>query len=170
MAVTRSSRRAPSGAIPACPPVPPSACPQAVSVLAVLILAALLLTGCAGTAPQGFAEEPGVPVRIELESGESFSGEMIGVERGAVIIDHSVPKSQYVSVVRRDGVDVVFIDGVPVGTAMEVRGVDILMRERLDFFEIERIDVVSRAYFGWGSGIAAGLAFFLVQVLEDLEI
>jgi hypothetical protein len=136
----------------------------------VVAVAACLVAGCAGTAPSAYVEEPGVPVRVELGRGQTFSGTLIGIEGGAVLVDRSVPKSEYVSVVRRDGRDVVYVDGVAVGTAVEVRGVDILVRERLDFFEIERMEVVSRAYFGWGTGIAAVLAFFLVQILQDLDL
>lgn len=51
---------------------------------------------------------------------------------------------------------------------MEIRDVDVLVRERMDFFEIADVRVVSKAYFGWGTGIAAVLAFLLVRVLEDI--
>lgn len=154
-------------------PAPPAAStrPGAPAVLVLLVVvAACLVSGCAGTAPSAFTEEPGVPVHVELEGGQTFSGTLIGIDGGAVLVERSVPKSQYVSVVRRDGRDVVYVDGVAVGTAVEVRGVDILVRERLGFFEIEEMEVVSRAYFGWGTGIAAVLAFFLVQILQDLDL
>jgi len=43
-----------------------------------------------------------------------------------------------------------------------------VVRERLAFFEIDDVRVVSRAYFGWGTAVAAVLAFLLVRVLQDI--
>jgi len=136
------------------------------AVLSVALLAAL--SGCAGTAPAEFVEEPGVTVRVVLTSGGSMSGTLVGMDDGTLVVDHSIPKSPRVSVVRNDGADIVYVDDVPVGTAVEIRDVDILVRERLAFFEVADVRVVDRAYFGWGTGIAAVLAFLLVRVLEDL--
>jgi hypothetical protein len=139
-------------------------------VLAVGLLAASLiaLSGCAATTPENFVEEPGVTVRVDLTSGESISGTLIGMDEGALVVDRSVPKSPSVTVVRRDGVDVVYLRGAPIGSAVDIRDVDILVRERLAFFEIADVRVVSKAYFGWGTGIAAVLAFLLVRLLEDM--
>jgi hypothetical protein len=138
-------------------------------VLTVCLLAASLaaFSGCAGTSPDEFVEEPGVTVRVDLTSGESMSGTLIGIEDGELVLDSSVPKSPNVEVVRRDGVDIVYLHGAPVGRAVEIRNVDIVVRERVGFFEIDDVRVVSKAYFGWGTGIAAALAFLLVRVLED---
>lgn len=135
---------------------------------ACLLAASLLLSGCAGTAPEEFVEEPGVTVRVDLTSGESMSGVLVGMEDGALVVERSVPKSPLVTVVRKDDVDVVYVDGAPVGAAVDVRAVDILVRQRLAFFEVADVRVVSKAYFGWGTGIAAVLAFLLVRILEDL--
>ncbi|MCK4915356.1 MAG: hypothetical protein KAS89_04250 [Candidatus Eisenbacteria sp.] len=127
-----------------------------------------MLSGCAATTPENFVEEPGVTVRIVRTSGGSFSGTLIGMDDGVLIVDRSVPKSSDITVVRNDGVDVVYRDGTPIGRAVEVRGVDIVVRERLAFFEIDDIRVVSKAYFGWGTAVAAVLAFLLVRILQDM--
>ena len=134
----------------------------------VLVVLQTLLAGCAATRPGEFVEEPGVTVLVTLKTGESFSGTMRGIERGSLVVDHSLPKSQYLSVVRKDGSDVVYLHDVPVGTAVEVRTVDVLVRERLDFFEVEDIQVATRVYFGWGTALSAAFAFLAVQILEDI--
>ncbi len=127
-----------------------------------------MLSGCAATTPENFVEEPGVTVRIVRTSGGSFSGTLIGMDDGVLIVDRSVPKSSDITVVRNDGVDIVYRDGTPIGKAVEIRGVDIVVRERLAFFEIDDIRVVSKAYFGWGTAIAAVLTFLLVRILQDM--
>lgn len=127
-----------------------------------------MLSGCAATTPENFVEEPGVTVRIVRTSGDSFSGTLIGMDEGVLIVDRSVPKSSSITVVRNDGVDIAYRDGTPIGRAVEIRGVDIVVRERLAFFEIDDIRVVSKAYFGWGTAIAAVLTFLLVQILQDM--
>jgi hypothetical protein len=134
----------------------------------MLAVSIVMLSGCAATSPENFVEEPGVTVRIVLTSGDSFSGTLIGMDGGVLIVDRSVPKSSSITVVRKDEVDVVYRDGTPIGRAMEIRGVDIVVRERLAFFEIDDIRVVSKAYFGWGTAIAAVLAFLLVRILQDM--
>jgi hypothetical protein len=147
-----------------------AAASPATSVIAAGLLAGLLttLSGCAATTPETFVEEPGVIVRIVLTSGDSMSGTLIGMDEGALVVDHSVPKSSHVTVVRSDGVDVVYLHGAPIGTAVSIREVDIVVREHLAFFEIADVRVVNRAYFGWGTGVAAVLAFLLVRILEDV--
>ncbi len=127
-----------------------------------------MLSGCAATTPENFVEEPGVTVRIVRTLGDSFSGTLIGMDEGVLIVDRSVPKSSSITVVRNDGVDIAYRDGTPIGRAVEIRGVDIVVRERLAFFEIDDIRVVSKAYFGWGTAIAAVLTFLLVQILQDM--
>ena len=137
-------------------------------IAGILVGFMTMLSGCAGTTPENFVEEPGVTVRVVLTSGDSVSGTLIGMEDGVLIVDRSVPKSPHVTVVRSNGVDIVYLHGTPIGRAVEVRGVDIVVRERLAFFEIDDVRVVSRAYFGWGTAIAAVLAFLLVQLLKDM--
>ena len=127
-----------------------------------------MLSGCAATTPGSFVEEPGVTVRIALTSGGTISGTLIGMEEGVLIVDRSVPKNTNVTVVRKAGVDIVYLDGIPIGTAMEIRDVDIVVRERRAFFEIDDVRVVSGAYFGWGTAVAAVLAFLMVRVLQDM--
>ncbi|MCK4408689.1 MAG: hypothetical protein KAW67_01300, partial [Candidatus Eisenbacteria sp.] len=95
-------------------------------------------------------------------------GTLIGMEDGVLVVDRSVPKNPNVTVVRNDGVDIVYLHGTPIGRAMEIRDVDIVVRERLAFFEIDDVRVVSGAYFGWGTAVAAVLAFLLVRVLQDI--
>lgn len=137
-------------------------------IAGLLVGSTMMLSGCAGTTPEKFVEEPGVTVRIVLTSGDSVSGTLIGMEDGVLIVDRSVPKSPHVTVVRNDGVDIVYLHGTPIGRAVEVRGVDIVVRERLAFFEIDDVRVASKAYFGWGTAIAAVLAFLLVRLLKDM--
>jgi hypothetical protein len=127
-----------------------------------------MLAGCAATTPEDFVEEPGITVRVKLTSGESMSGTLVGMEDGMLVVDHSVPKSTSVTVVRSGEVDIVHVHDRPIGTAVEIRDVDILVRERIAFFEVADVSVVRKAYFGWGTAVAAGLAFALVQVLDDL--
>ena len=147
-------------------PALPRTSRPAVSML--LGLLAFLFAGCASTSPEPFVEEPGVTVRVRTDTGRTFSGTLIGLEEGSLIVDHSLPKSGRLTVVERDGVDVVIVDGIPLGRAVEIRDIDVVVRERLAFFEVEDVDVVSRAYVGWGTAIAAVLAFLLVKLLEDV--
>jgi hypothetical protein len=130
-------------------------------------LAALVLAGCAGTSPDPLSEDPGVRVDVLLTSGEMFRANLMALEDGALVVERSRLRSENLSVVDRDGRQVVYVDGSPVGTAVMVRDVDVLVRERIGFFRIEDVRVVSRAYFGWGTAIAAVLAFFLVKVVEE---
>lgn len=136
------------------------------AVLAGALGLVLLLAGCAGNVPTPYAAEPGVTVRVTLASGESFSGTLVGMEADGLLIDHSVPKSPRLEVVRKGGTDIVYVDGVPVGRAVEVRGVDVLVRQRFTFFDVQDVSVVSRAYLGWGTVVAAVLAFLLVELVR----
>lgn len=106
---------------------------------------------------------------MTLTSGRSLSGTLIGTESNTLVLDHSIPKSPRLTIVRRNGTDVVNLDGAPVGTAVEVRDVDVVVRQRFAFFEVEDVRVVSGAYLGWGTAIAAVLAFLLVKLLQDVE-
>ena len=135
---------------------------------AAAVAALVVLGGCAGTSGWPYAESPGVPAAVELAGGDRLSGSLVGYDGEAFIFEHAVPKSPRTEVVRRDGRDVVVVAGVPVGTAVEVRDFDIVVRERLARWEVEETTVGVGAYFGWGTGVAAGLGFLLVQLLEEL--
>ena len=139
---------------------------RAAAILSAVLV--MILAGCASTRPDQFVEEPGVTVRVTTDDGRSFSGTLVGMEEGVLIVERSVPKSVALTVVDRDGREIALLDGVPLGEVTEVRDVDVLVRERLAFFEVEEVDVVSRAYVGWGTAIAAVLAFLLVKLLEDV--
>jgi hypothetical protein len=135
--------------------------------LALVALLACALTGCAGAPAWQFADEPGVPVQVELRYGGTLDGELVGFEGGALVVDHALPRSEDLEVVRMDGRDVVYVAGVAVGEAVEIRDFDVVVREKLFPSEYENARVRSRAYFGWGAAVAAVLAFFLVQLLEE---
>ena len=137
-------------------------------VAGLLVGLITMLSGCAATTPEEFVKEPGVTVRIILTSGDTVSGTLIGMDEGVLIIDRSIPKNTNVTVVRNDGVDIVYLRGTPIGRAVEIRDVDIVVRERLAFFKIDEVRVVSRAYFGWGTAIAAVLALLLTRILQDM--
>ncbi len=150
-------------------PTRPFRAPRCAAGLTLIAAAlALLAFGCAGTSPSDLVEEPGVRVRVALTSGEEFSGSLIGVEGGAYVVDHSIAKSERLRVVRENGTDLVYLDGTRVGTAVEVRAVDVLVRERLGYMEVESIEAVTRGYVGWGTAVAAALAFVLVRLLQDM--
>jgi hypothetical protein len=138
------------------------------AVRAFVVLAALTLSGCAGAPASRFTEDPGVPVRVELTRGGTLHGELVGYERGALIVDHALPKSEHLEVVRREGTDIVYVSGVAIGTAVEIRDFDVVVRERLMSSEVDDTRVKTSAYLGWGSAVAAALAFLLVKLLEDV--
>jgi hypothetical protein len=129
----------------------------------------VLSSGCAGTSGWDFADEPGVPVDITLERGGTISGTLVELSGGAFVVDTSVDRGENVRVVRKDGVDYVYVDDVITGTAVEVRDYDIVTRERISPSELEGLSVEARGYLGWGTAIAGVLAFFLVKVLQDVE-
>jgi len=136
----------------------------------LLVAAALVsgaLSGCAGTSAWQFADEPGVPVRVELRYGGTLEGTLVGFEDGALVVDHALPKSENLEVVRMDGREIVYVAGVAMGEAIEIRDFDVVVRERLFPSEYDDARVRSRAYFGWGAAVAAVLAFLLVQLLEE---
>lgn len=129
---------------------------------------AVALSGCAVAPGARFAESPGVPVRVELSYGGTLHGELVGYEHGALIVDHALPKSEHLEVVRKDGTDIVYVSGVAIGTAVEIRDFDVVVRQRLLSSEIEDAGVASRAYLGWGTAVAAVLTFLLVKLLEEV--
>ena len=134
---------------------------------AVVGFVAGALSGCAGAPAWQFADEPGVPVSVELRYGGTLGGELVGFEDGALVVDHALPKSEDLEVVRKDGTDIVYVSRVAVGEAVEIRDFDVVVRERLFPWEYDEALVRSGGYFGWGTAVAAVLAFFLVQLLEE---
>lgn len=136
-------------------------------LLLVPIVAALCLAGCAATRSWDYAEEPGVPADVHLKDGSSLTGTLVELSNGMLVFDSSVDRGENVEVVRKDGRDFVYVDGVVSGTALEIRDFDIVSRRRIPLREVEDLDVKSRGYLGWGSAIAGVLTFFLVPVLED---
>ena len=134
----------------------------------LLTVAVVAGGGCAGSPGWRYADTAGVPVSVDLAGGGILSGTLTGYAAGAFEVDHAIPKSPTTEVVRRDGRDIVYVRGVPVGIAVEVRDFDIVVRQRLQRWDIDGMRVGVRRYFGWGTGIAGVLAFFLVQILEDL--
>ena len=140
---------------------------RSVGGLALVALLACVMTGCAGAPAWQFADEPGVPVEVDLRYGGILEGELVGFEDGALVVDHALPKSEDLKVVRMDGRDIVYVAGVATGEAVEIRDFDVVVRERLFPSEYDDARVRSRAYFGWGAAVAAVLAFFLVQLLEE---
>jgi len=140
---------------------------RSVGGLALVALLACVMTGCAGAPAWQFADEPGVPVEVDLRYGGTLEGELVGFEEGALIVDHALPKSEDLEGVRMDGRDIVYVAGVATGEAVEIRDFDVVVRERLFPSEYDDARVRSRAYFGWGAAVAAVLAFFLVQLLEE---
>ncbi len=129
---------------------------------------AAVLSGCAGAPGWQFADEPGVPVRVDLRYGGVLEGELVALEDGALVVDHALPRSEHLEVVRMDGRDIVYVSGVAVGEAVEIRDFDVVVREKLFPSEYDDARVRSRAYFGWGTAVAAVLAFLLVQLLGEL--
>lgn len=134
----------------------------------VLLLVAATLGGCAAGAAWDYVEEPGVAATVRLEDGSRFSARLVGLESGALVVDRPVSKNDRVEVVRRNGEDVVLVDGVSIGEARETRAFDVVARQRIPFFDFKDIRVATRAYAGWGSLLAAGLAYMVVTFVEDL--
>jgi len=135
---------------------------------ALALLVAVALSVCAGAPASRFVESPGVPVRVELSYGGTLHGELVGYEDGALVVDHALPKSEHLEVVRRDGTDIVYVSGVAIGTAVEIRDFDVVVREKLMSSEIADARVKTDTYLGWGTAVAAVLAFLLVKLLEDV--
>jgi len=139
------------------------ACP-----LAALSVLVALLGGCAAVGGWDYVDEPGVTVAARLADGSTFSGRLVALEDGALVVDRSIPKTDRVEVVRRRGEEIVLDGGVAVGTARESRTFDIVARQKIPHGEFRDLRVATRTYFGWGSLIAAGLAFLVVTAVEEL--
>lgn len=137
------------------------------ALIASSALLACALSGCAGAPAWQFAEDPGVPVDVDLRYGGAIRGELVGFEDGALVVDHALLKSEDLEVVRMDGRNIVYVAGVAVGEAVEIRDFDVVVREKLFPSEYDDARVVARAYFGWGTAVAAVLGFLLVQLLEE---
>jgi len=136
------------------------------AVAAVAVLAASL-AGCAASARHLFVHEAGVPVTVTTTDGERFSGRLISFERGGLVVDHSIPRSQELQVAREDGRDIAYVRGAAVGEAVEIRDFDVAVRQTFREDELARTDVATRAYVGWGTALAALLSFFMVRVIAE---
>jgi hypothetical protein len=136
---------------------------------AAIIVAGTAAAGCAARSGWGYTEEPGVPATVTEAGGGRFSGTLVSYETGSFVFDRSLLKGEGLEVVRKDGIGYVYVDGVVSGTAVEVRTVDVLTRQRIPAKDVMDLDVKVRGYLGWGSAIAGVLTYFLVQILEGLE-
>lgn len=139
------------------------------AVVVCLAVAGLLAGGCASAPGWSFAEDPGVRADLRLEQGGVVSGSLVELSNGDLVIDTSIDRGEDVEVIRRGGVDYVYVRGVATGTAVEIRDFDILTRRRIPVRETEGVFVKARGYLGWGSAVAGVLAFFLVRVLQDTQ-
>ncbi len=137
--------------------------PAGIALAVVLASMFALATGCA---PAGrYVDDAGVDASMVLPEGE-ISGTLVGYEQGALLVDRAYEKSVDLRVVRHDEVDVVYIDNVPIGPAVEVRDFDVVVRERIPLETVEDARVRRRALFGWGTLVAAVLTFALVQAVQ----
>ncbi len=139
-----------------------------VPTLGCLIIT-FLASGCATTSGWYFADEPGVPVDMRLEGDETLSATLVELSNGTLVIDTSIERGEDVEVIRRGGVDYVYVRGVAAGTAVEIRDFDIVTRQRVPLCEADDLTVRSRGYLGWGSAVAGVLTFFLLRVVEDSQ-
>ena len=132
-------------------------------------VALAVVAGLSGCASQGrnYVDEPGVRTELKLADGTEYTGTLVAYEQGALLIDREIARGENVRVIRRDGVDIAYVDDVPIGTAVEIRDFDIVVRERIPMNGIEEARVGKRALFGWGTLVAAALTFALVQVIQD---
>jgi len=140
---------------------------RAGTALAALVCV-LLLSGCAVGPGARFEGRIGVPVRVAAADTTSYSGTLVGLEDGAFLIDREVPKSEDLKVVRRGGTDYVESAGVIIGTAVEARDLDVVVRQTVPSESVSELFVTTRAYIGWGTGIAAVLAFAAVLAIEEI--
>jgi len=128
---------------------------------------ALVMSGCAGTSGWAFTEDVGVPAVVERAGGERLAGTLVELSDGDLLVETEIERGENVEVVRKDGIDYVYVDGIVLGTAVDVRDFDIVTRRRIPLRSAERLTVESGGYLGWGSAIAGVLSFFLMQVLEE---
>jgi hypothetical protein len=140
---------------------------RAASVILFCVVA-LAVSGCATTRGWDFADAPGVPAELTVD-GEALSGTLVGIEQGALVFHSGVERGEDVEVIRREDVDYVYVRGIVIGTAVEVRDFDIVTRRNVLHGDVAQLDVKTRGYLGWGSAVAGVLSFFLVKVLADME-
>jgi hypothetical protein len=133
-----------------------------------IMLLILMLTGCARPGPWPYTESAGVPASLRLADGSRVSGMLLSYEPGVLVLDCEVTRSEDLTVVRRDGRDMVLLSGVPVGTAVEIRDFDVVVRRSFPRGAVESVSLVRPAHVGWGTPVAAVLGFLLFQLLEDL--
>ena len=143
-------------------------CSRTMLMIRVVLPAFVLLSalsGCAVVPAPRFVDEAGVQVDVRLMSGESLHGRLVSLEPEGLAIEHALPKNEETSIVRRGGEDFVVVGGRTVGSAVEARAFDIVVRERVRPGDVEDLRVASRAYVGWGTLIAAVLSDSLVKVV-----
>ena len=138
------------------------------AAIALVGAALSAVSGCASTSGWDYAAEPGVPAELTMGSN-TISGTLVGLEHGALLFETEVARGEDVEVVRRDGIDYVYVGGVVSGTATEIRDFDIVMRRSVLLRDTDELAVKTRGYLGWGSAVAGGLTFFLVKVLAETE-
>ena len=132
-----------------------------------LVTIVMLLTSCASLERTPYFNEPGVSATIITVDGDDFPATFIGTEDGDIVFERSYPKTERLTVVERDGEPVVFISRLAVGTAVEIREFDVLVRERHAFSRVEEIRVATSAYFGWGALLGAVLTCGLVSLVSE---
>ncbi len=137
------------------------------ALLCALAAFALGPAGCASLSRTPYVTEPGVSATIHTREDERFSATVIGVDEGMLVFDRSYPKSESLSVVERGGEPVVLVGRIPVGTAVEVREFDVVVRERHPLSRVEDVEVATGAYFGWGALVGAVLTFGLVMLTVE---
>jgi len=136
------------------------------AVAAAMALAAAL-AGCAASVRPLFVPEAGVPVTVTTTGGERFSGRLISFERGGLVVDRSIPRSEELQVIKEDGRNIAYVRGTAVGEAVEIRDFDVAVRQTFRENELARTEVATRAYVGWGTAFAAVLSFFMVRVIAE---
>ena len=125
-------------------------------------------TGCATAPGWQFADDPGVPVSLSIRNQGVASGSLVAYDDGSFILERKFDRGEDLEVLRVGDTEYVYVRGVVVGTAVEVRDFDVVTRQRISPREVGAVDVKTRAYAGWGSVLAGVLTFFLVMVLGDV--
>ena len=125
-------------------------------------------TGCATAPGWQFADDPGVPVSLSIRNQGVASGSLVAYDDGSFILERKCDRGEDLEVLRVGDTEYVYVRGVVVGTAVEVRDFDVVTRQRISPREVGAVDVKTRAYAGWGSVLAGVLTFFLVMVLGDV--
>ncbi|MBD3368440.1 MAG: hypothetical protein GF405_09770 [Candidatus Eisenbacteria bacterium] len=140
---------------------------RTVARIAAAVTIVAVLSGCAGPGAR-FEDRIGVPVNVTVADSISYGGTLVGMRDGALLVDREIPKSDDLVVVRSGGTDFVESGGRVLGTAVLVRDFDVLVRQSVPPEAVSDLELTTRAYFGWGTGIAAVLAFALVLAIEDI--